>query len=158
MALLEGPIIPQNGGAASYLPLLGGAYFGRIFVLKTEQKSNKWNCACRFVAVGPSPTLDYTYWDTLPGGYPSPPPPGYAPGLLEGVPPRMYPQGYPGGTPSVILVITVWNASICIKFRLKFIEAGHLNMTYISVCQSFVKCRWSLSWTHKNHKYISHLW
>ena len=97
----------------------------------------------------PQDPLGCTYWDTLPGRYPSPPPlpgGGYAPGLLEGVPPRMYPQGYPGGTPSVIPVIRVWNASICIKFVLKFIEAGHLNMTYISMCQSHVKCCWSLSW------------
>ena len=49
--LLEGPIISWNGGAAKlplqftlYLPLLGGAYFGRIFRLqKSKQKSSKWN-------------------------------------------------------------------------------------------------------------------
>ena len=39
-----------------YLPLLGGTYFGRI--LKTKQKWKKWNCTCRIVAVGLSPTLD----------------------------------------------------------------------------------------------------
>ena len=48
MPLLEGPIIPQNGGAAKpplqftlYLPLLGGAYFGRIFCLKKQSKNQK---------------------------------------------------------------------------------------------------------------------
>ena len=29
------------------------------FALKTKQKSKKFNCACRIVAVGLSPTLDY---------------------------------------------------------------------------------------------------
>merc|ERR1711938_124485 len=46
MPLLEGPIIPQNGGAAKpplqftlYLPLLGGAYFGQIFCFKNPSKN-----------------------------------------------------------------------------------------------------------------------
>merc|ERR1711938_482372 len=46
MPLLEGPIIPQNGGAAKpplqftlYLPLLGGAYFGQIFCFKYPSKN-----------------------------------------------------------------------------------------------------------------------
>ena len=48
MPLLEGPNIPSNGGAAKpplqftlYLPLLGGAYFGRIFCLKKPNKNQK---------------------------------------------------------------------------------------------------------------------
>ena len=48
MPLLEGPIIPQNGGAGKpplqftlYLPLLGGASFGRIFYIKEQSKNQK---------------------------------------------------------------------------------------------------------------------
>ena len=48
MPLLEGPIVPQNGGVAKpplqftlYLPLLGGAYFGRICCLKNLSKNTK---------------------------------------------------------------------------------------------------------------------
>ena len=48
MPLLEGPIIHENGGAAKpplqftlNLPLLGGAYFGRIFCFKDQSKNRK---------------------------------------------------------------------------------------------------------------------
>ena len=48
MPLLEGPIIILNEGAAKpplqftlYLPLLGGAYFGRIFLHKKPSKNQK---------------------------------------------------------------------------------------------------------------------
>ena len=48
MPLLEGPIILEDGGVAKpplqftlYLPLLGGAYFGRIFCFKKPSKNQK---------------------------------------------------------------------------------------------------------------------
>ena len=48
MPLLEGPIIPYDGGAAKpplqftlYSPLLGGACFSRIFCLKKPSKNQK---------------------------------------------------------------------------------------------------------------------
>ena len=48
MSLLEGPIILLNGGAEKpplqftlHLPLLGGAYFGRVFCFKEPSKSQK---------------------------------------------------------------------------------------------------------------------
>ena len=63
MPLLEGPIILQIGGAAKpplkftlYLPLLVGAYFGRIFCHKKTSKNQKSE-----IAPGLSPTLDNIY-------------------------------------------------------------------------------------------------
>ena len=55
MPLLEGPLLPWNGGAVKpplqftlYLPLLGGAYFGEMFGFKNPSKNKKWNINYQF--------------------------------------------------------------------------------------------------------------
>ena len=65
MPLLEGGNINQIGGAALLafhlkvkLLLLGGVSSGWVVLWKPQLKYKKWNCACRIVAVGLSPTLD----------------------------------------------------------------------------------------------------